>query len=73
MPPLVAAQRLSKAFGARNLFTGLSFGIEPGERIGLIKFGSRVDVDFGPEWEVTVREGERVSAGSSIVARRKEA
>ena len=36
MPPLVAAQRLSKAFGARNLFTGLSFGIEPGERIGLI-------------------------------------
>jgi phosphatidylserine decarboxylase len=44
-----------------------------GERIGLIRFGSRVDVDFGPEWEVTVREGERVSAGSSIVARRKEA
>ena len=36
MPPLVAAQRLSKAFGARNLFTSLSFGIEPGERIGLI-------------------------------------
>ncbi|MCL4795184.1 MAG: phosphatidylserine decarboxylase [Bryobacteraceae bacterium] len=42
-----------------------------GERIGLIKFGSRVDVDFGPEWEVTVREGERVSAGSSVVAKRK--
>jgi phosphatidylserine decarboxylase len=43
-----------------------------GERIGLIKFGSRVDVDFGPEWEVAVREGERVSAGSSILAKRKE-
>jgi phosphatidylserine decarboxylase len=43
-----------------------------GERIGLIKFGSRVDVDFGPEWEVVVREGQRVSAGSSIVAKRKE-
>ncbi len=42
-----------------------------GERIGLIKFGSRVDVDFGPEWEITVREGERVSAGSSVVAKRK--
>ena len=36
MPPLVAAQRLGKAFGARSLFSGLSFGIEPGERIGLI-------------------------------------
>lgn len=41
-----------------------------GERIGLIKFGSRVDVLFGPEWEVTVQPGQRVSAGSSVIARR---
>lgn len=43
-----------------------------GERVGLIKFGSRVDVTFGPEWKVEVREGQRVSAGSSILARRKD-
>jgi phosphatidylserine decarboxylase len=43
--------------------------LEPAERIGLIKFGSRVDVQFGPEWEVTVRPGERVAAGSSVIAR----
>lgn len=43
--------------------------VEAGERIGLIKFGSRVDVLFGPEWEVTVTEGERVAAGSSVIAR----
>jgi phosphatidylserine decarboxylase len=43
--------------------------VETGERIGLIKFGSRVDVLFGPEWEVTVRPGERVEAGSSVIAR----
>ena len=42
-----------------------------GERVGLIKFGSRVDVLLGPEWEVQVREGERVAAGSSVLARRK--
>jgi phosphatidylserine decarboxylase len=42
-----------------------------GERVGLIKFGSRVDVQLGPEWEVAVRVGERVSAGSSIIARKK--
>jgi phosphatidylserine decarboxylase len=42
-----------------------------GERVGLIKFGSRVDVQFGPEWEVAVRVGERVSAGSSVIARIK--
>jgi phosphatidylserine decarboxylase len=42
-----------------------------GERVGLIKFGSRVDVQLGPEWEIAVRVGERVSAGSSIIARIK--
>src|SRR5689334_16085695 len=41
-----------------------------GDRVGLIKFGSRVDVLFGPEWEVAVKPGMRVSAGSSILARR---
>jgi phosphatidylserine decarboxylase len=41
-----------------------------GERIGLIKFGSRCDVLFGPEWEITVRTGQRVAAGSSVIARR---
>jgi phosphatidylserine decarboxylase len=43
--------------------------VETGERIGLIKFGSRVDILFGPEWEVTVKPGQRVSAGSSVLAR----
>lgn len=42
-----------------------------GERVGLIKFGSRVDVWLGPEWSIGVKEGERVSAGSSILATKK--
>lgn len=45
--------------------------VTAGERIGLIKFGSRVDIEFGPEWQVEVKEGQRVSAASSIIARRK--
>lgn len=44
--------------------------VQAGERVGLIKFGSRVDVFLGPEWEVVVRPGERVKAGSSVLARR---
>jgi phosphatidylserine decarboxylase len=44
--------------------------VSAGERIGLIKFGSRVDVEFGPDWEIVVRPGMRVSAGSSVIARR---
>jgi len=46
--------------------------VAAGERIGLIKFGSRVDVLFGPEWEIAVQRGERVSAGRSVLARRKD-
>ena len=44
--------------------------VQTGERVGLIKFGSRVDVILGPEWRVEVTPGMRVSAGSSILARR---
>jgi phosphatidylserine decarboxylase len=44
--------------------------VATGDRIGLIKFGSRMDVLLGPEWEITVKPGMRVSAGSSIIARR---
>ncbi|MCL4401384.1 MAG: phosphatidylserine decarboxylase [Acidobacteria bacterium] len=46
--------------------------VSAGERIGLIKFGSRVDVLLGPEWNIIVSPGMRVSAGSSILARRAE-
>ncbi len=47
--------------------------VTTGERIGLIQFGSRVDVDLGPEWRVEVREGQRVKAGATVLARRSTA
>jgi phosphatidylserine decarboxylase len=47
--------------------------VAKGERVGLIKFGSRVDVFLGPDWDVAVKVGERVSGGSSVLARRKQA
>jgi phosphatidylserine decarboxylase len=43
--------------------------VQAGERVGLIKFGSRVDVFLGPEWEIQVEQGMRVKAGSSVLAR----
>ncbi len=46
--------------------------VAKGERVGLIKFGSRVDVFLGPEWDILVKPGQRVAGGSSIIARRKE-
>jgi phosphatidylserine decarboxylase len=44
--------------------------VERGERVGLIQFGSRVDVLFNTDWKLAVKVGERVSAGSSVIARR---
>ena len=46
--------------------------VETGERVGLIKFGSRVDVLLGPEWDIQVRVGMRVRAGSSVLASRRQ-
>ena len=42
--------------------------VEKGERFGLIKFGSRVDIVLGPEWRLAVQRGDRVAAGSSVIA-----
>lgn len=44
--------------------------VKTGERIGYIKFGSRVDVIFGPEWSAAVKIGEKVSAGTTVLATR---
>jgi len=43
--------------------------LERGERLGMICFGSRVDLYLPPEAEILVKVGDRVKAGSSIVAR----
>ena len=46
--------------------------VDKGERFGLIKFGSRTDVFLGPEWELSVKKGDRVRGGSSVLARRRK-
>lgn len=40
-----------------------------GERFGLIRFGSRVDLDLPEGFEVSVRVGDRVRGGHSVVGR----
>lgn len=42
--------------------------LAPAERIGYIKFGSRVDVFYGPEWQTAVKVGDKVAAGTSVLA-----
>jgi phosphatidylserine decarboxylase len=42
--------------------------LERGQRVGLIKFGSRVDVLFDPGSSVVVKVGDRVRGGASVLA-----
>ena len=42
--------------------------LERGQRVGLIKFGSRVDVLFDASARVSVKIGDRVKGGASVLA-----
>jgi len=46
--------------------------MERGQRVGLIKFGSRVDVVIPAEALLLVKKGERVEGGSSVLAEMPE-
>jgi phosphatidylserine decarboxylase len=56
---------------ARRIVTDHHIGYESmqGERLGLIRFGSRVDLFLPPTARVSVAEGERTRAGETVVAR----
>jgi len=43
--------------------------VERGERIGLMKFGSRMDVFLPPDMEIAVSVGDRVFGGETVLAR----
>jgi phosphatidylserine decarboxylase len=56
---------------ARRVVTRVRAGdvVRTGDRIGLMKFGSRMDVFVPAEVELTVRKGERTVAGETVLGR----
>jgi phosphatidylserine decarboxylase len=42
--------------------------LQRGQRIGLMKFGSRMDVFLPPDAELRVRVGDRVIGGETVLA-----
>jgi phosphatidylserine decarboxylase len=56
---------------ARRIITDPSEGdaVVRGNRLGIIRFGSRVDLFLPLDWEVISSVGDRVQVGSSVLAR----
>ena len=56
-------------FVARRIISTLRLGdsVKMGERFGMIKFGSRVDVVVDKSWKLLVSEGDAVTAGETIL------
>ena len=50
-------------------YVRLGQSLEPGQRLGMIRFGSRVDVYLPPETELRVGLNQRVKAGETILGK----
>jgi phosphatidylserine decarboxylase len=67
---LVVFKQIAGVLARRIVFTKkVGDVIGRGERVGLIKFGSRTDVIFPNPAEVQIKVGDRVKGGASILAK----
>ncbi len=65
----VTFKQIAGLLARRIVFTkAVGQTVGRGERIGLIKFGSRVDVLLDPASKILVKVGDHVAGGSSILA-----
>jgi phosphatidylserine decarboxylase len=66
---ILIVRQIAGILARRIVFTKkIGDRVKRGERIGLIKFGSRTDIVLEPSAEVRVKVGDRVKGGLSIVA-----
>lgn len=56
---------------ARRIVCDVKVGdkLKVGDKIGMMKFGSRMDIAIDPESEIFVKVGDRVVAGETIIAK----
>jgi len=68
----VVFKQIAGLIARRIVFTKrVDDAVARGERVGMIKFGSRVDVFLPPEFRVVVKEGDRVQGGLSVLGERQ--
>jgi phosphatidylserine decarboxylase len=66
----LAFKQIAGAIARRVLFwKNEGEEVARGDRVGLIRFGSRVDIWLPPQAEIVVRRGQNVKGGESILAK----
>ena len=66
---IIMFKQIAGLLARRIVFTKkIGDAVRRGERVGLIKFGSRTDVFMDPSAEIKVKVGDREKGGSSILA-----
>ena len=69
----IVFKQIAGLIARRIIFNhGVGDRVERGQRVGLIKFGSRTDIILPAEAEIRVKTGQRVKGGSSIIAEMPE-
>jgi len=53
-------------------YTAVGDHVQAGQRIGMIRFGSRVDCEIPAGYELNVKVGDHVTAGRTVIARKVE-
>ena len=65
----IVFKQIAGLLARRIVFTkNIGEKVERGERVGLIKFGSRTDILMEPSAEIQVKVGDHVKGGASVVA-----
>lgn len=65
----IVFKQIAGLLARRIVFTKkLGDSVARGERVGLIKFGSRTDILLDPAAELQVKKGDRVKGGATVVA-----
>lgn len=73
-PTRVAFKQIAGLIARRIVFRKkVDDPVARGERVGLIKFGSRVDVFLPPDVDVKVKVGDRVRGGLSVLGEQRPA
>ena len=66
---MITTTDLTKYYGPNAVVDGVNLQVSAGDRFGVMKFGSRMDVFLPPTANICVKVGDHVRGGETVIAR----